>query len=665
MTASAAIDDDAIAEATVALLAKTERWLAGAGFDRHMRTVRELLEQGDDLYVCRARRGFIYDLFRDGDHPSGLWRRLPEGTDPAPDAPWEPVFDIDAHIAQTGRDWMWRGPVDQPGGTRTMLQLSPGDGRLTAREFDLGLKAFVPDGFETPLARQSLAWDGPDRLLAAIAANPADRTRVGLPRTVRAWERGTRLEVAPRIFACEEDDLFVRPWTIPRRDGTLRVFLTQHALGSSTIQAEDGTGRRRLDLPRQSEKLVTDRHVIWQPLAPDDHDCGAVLAAPLDRLDHVRVLFRPSAGLSLSTFMAARGRVVLLGQDRAAPWMAVADLDAVDTCPRAISLPDGISHLDVSWFAVDPDGAGEQDADLRLNVVAQSLLSAPVLLRLNAAGDGPTCCLRAERPSFDASGMTEAMRTALSADGTAVPYRIALPTPTGRPPPMLMTAYGGFGLDVDAGYQRLLGPLILARGIGYAVAHVRGGGELGPHWHGAGRGVNKFRAYEDCAAVAADLVSSGLALPGRVGFHGGSHGGLLGAAMAVFYPQLFAAIWLSSPVTDLLGFDQSGIGLAWREEFGNPSDPIDAKRLREISPLHNVTLARGARVPDVMIETALDDDRVDPLHAVRFAVSLQRAAYTVYLHIENNGGHTGSGTSESIATTTAAMSEFFLSRLLV
>ena len=165
--------------------------------DRHR--LRAIIEDDDKLFLCRRRGAWIYDFHRNAEHPRGLWRRLPEHLTPSPDADWEPVFDLDAYCHETGREWAWRGPVDRPDSARVMMMFSDdGSDNLVGREFDLSAKTFVAGGFETPLARQSLAWDGPDALLLSAATGPEHATRSGWPRTVREWRRGRPAPQAAR-----------------------------------------------------------------------------------------------------------------------------------------------------------------------------------------------------------------------------------------------------------------------------------------------------------------------------------------------------------------------------------------------------------------------------------------------------------------------------------
>ncbi len=137
--------------------------------------------------------------------------------------------------------------------------------------------------------------------------------------------------------------------------------------------------------------------------------------------------------------------------------------------------------------------------------------------------------------------MTVRQFFATSRDGTAVPYFVVGPAGPGSGP-VLLTGYGGFEVSLTPSYSGIIGRGWLARGGTYVVANLRGGGEYGPGWHLSAIKENRHLVYEDFAAVAADLVTRGIATRDRLGIEGASNGGLLMGVMLTHYPQLFGAI---------------------------------------------------------------------------------------------------------------------------
>lgn len=495
-----------------------------------------------------------------------------------------------------------------------------------------------------------------------MSTGVGDETTSGLPKNVRKLKRGQSLEEAIIVFSCKENDLYVRGWSVNGKQTSFHAFLNQHSMQESTLTIDKNGEQETIKLPRAANKTILNDYVIWQPNGLSDEQQGFVFMRPLDYSESGHVLFQPTTNSAVTRILSTRDCVVLIGCDGTTPWLRAIDLRKPRKLIHHIPLPRKISHIDVSWFASDPDNPGYDESNPRLNIVAQSLLIPPRLIRIDPRDPLATSAkhLVSETPSFNASGMREALFYATSDDGTKIPYRIALPRiAKNGPVPVVFTAYGGFGLTADAGYLRLLGPMLLEHGIGCGVAHIRGGGEFGPAWHRSGAGVNKPNAFIDCAAVSKELVLSGIAAHGRVGFFGGSHGGLIGAVMATQYPELFGAISIDSPVTDLLNYHRSTIGAAWVDEFGNPENPLDLARLERWSPIHNIRQASNLIYPIVHINVATNDDRVDPLHGLRFATALRSANQKVLLTLNDIGGHHGTGILDDIAEDCALLTSFF------
>lgn len=143
------------------LVNETEAMLKDHAYSKNVSHLKNILENSDDIQAYRTRPGWFYDLYRDANHPRGIWRRIPDSEPIDRDGSWETVFDIDAYAAETGKDWIWRGPIDSPNGRRVLLVLSlGGSDKIQAREFYLQTLQFVSGGFETSITRQFLAWGG-------------------------------------------------------------------------------------------------------------------------------------------------------------------------------------------------------------------------------------------------------------------------------------------------------------------------------------------------------------------------------------------------------------------------------------------------------------------------------------------------------------------------
>ena len=220
---------------------------------------------------------------------------------------------------------------------------------------------------------------------------------------------------------------------------------------------------------------------------------------------------------------------------------------------------------------------------------------------------------------------------------------------TGNIPPALVYGYGGFNISLSPSFSPLrLAWLNDCSGL-YALANIRGGGELGEEWHKGGQRLNKLNCFNDLASCAEYLVSQGLAERRRICVLGGSNGGLLALACALRFPSLFGASVAQVPVTDMMRFHLHTIGSAWRGEYGFAEDNAeDCEYMLQYSPLHTVKAPTSAEeeLPSILITTADHDDRVVPLHSFKMAATLQAIAGAskfqtrpLLVRIESNAGH--------------------------
>lgn len=266
------------------------------------------------------------------------------------------------------------------------------------------------------------------------------------------------------------------------------------------------------------------------------------------------------------------------------------------------------------------------------------------------------------RRGGDLFAMTR-MRFYQSADGTRVPLFILRPMGSKGPIPFILKAYGGFGVP----YYPEFGPEFAAwikGGGGFAVACIRGGGEYGKNWHEAGRLGNKQNGFDDFYAAAEFLFREKHATADRLGIWGRSNGGLLVAASVTQRPELFRAALCEVPLTDMLRYDRFGIARIWKPEYGDPALEEEFRWLKAYSPYHNV--APGKKYPVTLIAANARDDRVDPLHARKMAAALQHAAdpaSAIYLHIQEDAGHDGSGVTNREVDRKADYLAFFAREL--
>jgi oligopeptidase B len=230
-------------------------------------------------------------------------------------------------------------------------------------------------------------------------------------------------------------------------------------------------------------------------------------------------------------------------------------------------------------------------------------------------------------------------------DGATIPVSLVYraDTPRDGTAPMLQYAYGAYGISMDPGFSasRLS---LLDRGFVYAIAHVRGGQELGRHWYDAGRLAFKMNSFTDFIDVTHALVARGVAARDKVFAMGGSAGGLLVAAAANLAPQDYRAIVAQVPFVDVVTtmLDDS-IPLTTNEydEWGDPRDPGLYAYMLSYSPYDNV---RRQAYPAMLVTTGLWDSQVqyyEPAKWVAKLRALKTDGNVLLLHTDMEAGHGG------------------------
>ncbi|MGL5816051.1 MAG: S9 family peptidase [Phycicoccus sp.] len=250
---------------------------------------------------------------------------------------------------------------------------------------------------------------------------------------------------------------------------------------------------------------------------------------------------------------------------------------------------------------------------------------------------------------FDPSDYEESRDWAVAADGTRVPISVVRRAgirPDGTNPG-LVTAYGAYEISSDP-YFSVSRLSLLDRGLVYAVAHVRGGGEMGRRWYDEGKLAAKANSFTDTLACVDRLVASGWMAPDRVGLEGGSAGGLLVGAVANLAPERFRVVHAAVPFVDALTTmlrPELPLTVGEWEEWGNPlADPEAYRTMRGYTPYENV---RPVEYPAVLATTSLHDTRVYATEPAKWVARLREVvtndhqARPVLLRTEISAGHAG------------------------
>ncbi|MCG3089498.1 prolyl oligopeptidase family serine peptidase [Sporosarcina cyprini] len=250
-----------------------------------------------------------------------------------------------------------------------------------------------------------------------------------------------------------------------------------------------------------------------------------------------------------------------------------------------------------------------------------------------------------------------------SKDGTKVPmfltHRKGLELNSQNP--VLLYGYGGFNVSLTPAFSPAQRMWIEQGGV-YAVANLRGGGEFGEEWYKAGTLERKQNVFDDFISAAEWLIASGYTSVSKLAIMGGSNGGLLVAACITQRPDLYGAAICQVPVIDMLRYHKFTVGRYWVTDYGNAEESAEQfEYMYKYSPLHNVK--EGTEYPPTLITTADTDDRVVPLHAKKFAATLQEVQQgdnPILLRVEKNAGHgLGKPTAKIIEEQTDVISFLF------
>jgi oligopeptidase B len=225
---------------------------------------------------------------------------------------------------------------------------------------------------------------------------------------------------------------------------------------------------------------------------------------------------------------------------------------------------------------------------------------------------------------YDPSRYRSERLHATAPDGTRVPISLVAPVdaPRDGTSPLLLSGYGAYGhpYPVTFSSSRLS---LLERGVSFAIAHVRGGGELGKRWHDEGRMLAKPNTFSDFIACAEHLVARGDCSPDRLVIEGGSAGGLLVGAVLNARPELFTAALMRVPFVDVINtmLDESlPLTVGEFEEWGNPRVREHDEVMKRYCPYSNL---RAQPYPAILIKTSLYDSQVMYWEPAKYVAKLR------------------------------------------
>jgi oligopeptidase B len=445
------------------------------------------------------------------------------------------------------------------------------------------------------------AWGGDSRTLYYVTMDEAKRAN-------RLWRHIVGDGGADTLLFEEEDELF--SLDLEKTRDERYVLLSSASMNSSAIRLIDA-GATPADFAMRL--VFARRDDIEYDL---DHRDGSFYVRINDtgrdfRL--VRVDARRPDLAAAEELIAARPRVMLDDFDLFAEHLVVAERVEGSLQLRVFDLVRGGEHtiaFHEPAYTVHTSGNAEFQTR-SLHFVYTSMTTPASTYDYDLATRERTLRKRQPVPTYDPALYRSERIQARAADGTDVPISLVWrrDMKARGPQPLLLYGYGSYGVPLDPGFSQSRVSL-LDRGVIFAIAHVRGGGDLGQSWYEAGKMEKKQTTFSDFIACAEALIAKGHTEPSTLAIEGGSAGGLLMGAVVNRRPELFRAVVADVPFVDVINtmLDET-LPLTTGEfiEWGNPRLPAEYAWMRAYSPYDN--LKRGA-YPAMLLRTGLNDSQV-------------------------------------------------------
>lgn len=567
----------------------------------------------------------------------------PDDWTPPQLTPDEPIADeqvlLDGNLEAEGHDFFSLGSFQvSTDGTRMLYGVDvAGDERYTLRVRDLVTGVDLADEIPGTFAGASFSPDG--RFVVYTTMDDAWR-----PDTVWLHEIGTPVDEDARLFH-EADERFWVGAGFTRSDRYLVIGVGSSITSEEWIvDADDLRAEPRVVWPRTEGVEYDSDHAVV-----DGEDVLFILHNQ-DALDFelVRVAASDPTG-PRQTVVPHRPGVRLLGLSTFRDWgvlgyrrSGLERLGMLDYATGALSELEFEEELYAVGTAGNPEWAPPM---IRLGYA--SFVTPSTVYDYEVASG--RLLLRKRQPvlgGYDPHEYGQARVWAAAEDGTWVPislvWKRSFGEPGAAPRPMHLYGYGSYEHSIEPGFSvaRLCE---LDRGVVFAVAHVRGGGEMGRQWYEDGKLLAKRHTFTDFVDCARHLVAEGYTTPDRMVAEGGSAGGLLVGAVANVAPELFAGVLADVPFVDALTtiLDPSlPLTVIEWDEWGDPLHDAEVYAyMKSYTPYENVR--DGVRYPRILAVTSLNDTRVLYVEPAKWVARLREAGADALLKCEMVAGHGG------------------------
>jgi oligopeptidase B len=502
--------------------------------------------------------------------------------------------------------------------------------RYTLRLRDLESGRDLPD--EIPNTYYGLAWSSDSKTLFYTRPDEAMRP-------FELWRHavGTDIREDTRVFTEPDDRFFISVYRT--RSGAFVVLELESMITSEAwvLAADDPEGEFRIvELRRQGVEYAVDhRGDSFLIVTNDEAPNFRLVKAPVDApgRQNWQELVPHRDDVRLSGVDAFAGHLALYERAEALRRIRVVDPDSGEGEP--VEQPEPV------YTALAGDNR-EFETNL-LRFVYTSLVTPPTVIDYDVSSGART--VRKQEPVLGYTPQRYATERmwATAADGERVPISLVYRRDRTGPGPALLLGYGSYEVSSDPVFAS---PRIslLDRGFLIAIAHVRGGGELGRRWYEQGKLEHKRNTFTDFVACAEQLVAEGWTSPPQLAARGGSAGGLLIGAVVNLRPDLFGAVVAEVPfvdvVTTMLDETLPLTATEW-EEWGNPAEPRFYELMKAYSPYDNV---EAKDYPPMLVTAGLHDSRVQYWEPAKWVAKLRTTktdSSPLLLRTRMETGHSG------------------------
>jgi oligopeptidase B len=611
--------------------------------------------RGPWWYYGRTEEGKSYGIHC--RRPAGAADQLPPAGEPG----GEEQILLDENALAEGHEYFHVGTAVVSPDHRT---LAYGTDTTGDERYELRFRSLTDDGAGpaapevVPETGYGLAWSSDSTVVFYVRLDDAMRP-------FQLWRHHLGTDPVLDTLVIEEGDRRFSLGTGRTRDGAF-ILVALHSTNTAewlALPAHDPTSELRVVIPRRQGHEYAVDHLIPTPAGSP----GWFVVLTNDDAKDFRVLAAPDAALGTADgwmeVVPGRPGVRVEDVDAFSNFLVVSERAEAETSVRVVPLaasgdPFGGDLLARSWTVPSTDspsstwlGVNLEPDITSIRVGRTSMVTPTSVLEVTLATKSEI--LLKQEPvlgEFDPRRYATRRLWAETEDGSRVPISLVHQRGLTLPAPCLLYGYGAYEISIDPAFShhRLS---LLDRGMVYAVAHVRGGGEMGRAWYENGRMEHKANTFSDFIACAHHLVAEGVARPDTLSGRGGSAGGLLIGAVANAAPDLFAALVAQVPFVDCLTTmldEELPLTVGEWEEWGNPVADEDAYyRMLSYSPFDNVSAINPdgspRTYPDLLVTAGLNDPRVSYWEPAKWVAKVRDLSPStrLFLKTELGAGHGG------------------------